>query len=387
MKCQKHLFNIPDHITYLNCARRGPQSKRLENIGIAAVKAQSQPFATSNKGFFEPIEQAKVAYAQLIDVADPQRIALIPSASYGISSVANNIQLKKGEKIIITHEQFPSNVYPWMRIAERDAGELKIIKAPDENNRGKSWNQAILEAIDDQTKVVSLGNVHWTDGTWFDLKAISKKAKRHGALLIIDGTQSVGALPFSVAEIQPDALICGSYKWMMGPYSLGLAYFGPAFDNGVPIEENWINRLNSNDFTNLVNYQPLYRPKAQRYSVGEQSSFILLPLLLAALGQLNDWGVENIQQYCKKITKDAILSFREMGLKLEKEPFICSHLFGIRLPDHFDGQILKQELEKAQILVSFRGTAMRVAPNIYNDAGDLDKLVACFKKAQKRVLY
>ena len=235
MHCQKHLFDIPADITYLNCARRGPQSKKLAEIGITAIQKQCRPFAFSNEEFFQPIEQVKQKFSRLIDNDDPGRIALIPSASYGLANVAKNIHLKKGEKIIIAEEQFPSNVYPWMKIADKSGGQLEIVGATDKNNRGASWNQALLAAIDDQTKLIALGNVHWTDGTLFKLAEISAKAKKHGALLIIDGTQSVGALPFSVKTIQPDALICGSYKWMMGPYSMGLAYYGPALDQGEPI--------------------------------------------------------------------------------------------------------------------------------------------------------
>ncbi|NBC06158.1 MAG: aminotransferase class V-fold PLP-dependent enzyme, partial [Bacteroidetes bacterium] len=87
-----------------------------------------------------------------------------------------------------------------------------------------AWNEAILDAIDERTALVSLAHVHWADGTLFDLPAIRQRATEAGALLVIDGTQSVGALPFDIQEIQPDALICAAYKWLMGPYTTGLAY-------------------------------------------------------------------------------------------------------------------------------------------------------------------
>jgi len=385
MQCQKHLFNLPSDLTYLNCARRGPQSKKLEALGVAAISHQCNPNYYSNADFFELPQQIKLAFSDLVQADDSDRIAIIPSTSYGLANVANNLNLKKGEKIIIVGEQFPSNVYPWMNEIEKVGARLEIVVPPTLVNRGQNWNEAILAAIDDQTKMVAVGNVHWADGTLFDLKAIRAKTNQHDALLVIDGTQSIGALPFSIKEIQPDALICGSYKWMLGPYSLGVAYYGPAFDGGEPIEQNWINRLNSNDFTNLVNYQPLYRPKANRYSMGEQSNFILAPLLLAAIGQLNDWGVENIQQYCRTITKSAVAAWRDMGLNIEADAWRSHHLFGIRLSDQFDGEVLKQHLVKENISVSFRGDAMRVSPNIYNEESEVMKLVDCFKKAKKKI--
>jgi len=383
MESQKHLFNLPPDRIYLNCARRGPQSKKLAAIGVDAVKRQCNPDGYTNEDFFGIVQEIKVAFSNLISANDPDRIAIIPSASYGLANVANNLNLKKGEKIIVVGEQFPSNVYAWMDEVENSGASIDFIKPPSLENRGQNWNTAILEAIDDSTKMVALGHVHWADGTLFDLKAIRTKTTAHNALLVIDGTQSIGALPFSVQEIQPDALISGSYKWMMGPYSLGVAYYGPAFDGGEPIEKNWINRLNSNDFTNLINYQPLYRPKANRYSMGEQSNFILSPLLLAAIGQLKSWGVENIQHYCSQITKNAVAEWREMGLYIENDAWRGHHLFGIRLNDNFDSTLLKAALEKAKISVSFRGTAMRVSPNVYNEESEVEKLVDCFRITKK----
>ena len=139
-----------------------------------------------------------------------------------------------------------------------------------------------------------MGMVHWADGTIFDLEKIRKKTKEVGALLIIDGTQSVGAMPFDVNKIKPDALVCAAYKWLMGPYGSAFCYYGEAFDNGFPIEESWINRKNSEDFSQLINYQEDYSEGARRYNVGQQSNFINVAMLTAAINQLNSWGVDNI---------------------------------------------------------------------------------------------
>jgi selenocysteine lyase/cysteine desulfurase len=195
-----------------------------------------------------------------------------------------------------------------------------------------------------------------------------------GSLLVIDGTQSVGALPFDVEQIQPDALICGGYKWLMGPYSLGLAYYGPYFNDGKPVEENWINRKRSENFAALVNYQNEYQPGALRYEVGEHSNFILIPMLLAALKQINAWKPKNIQQYCSKIASGAIAELRERGFWIEEENNRANHLFGVRLPEGIDRDRLKNRLQKNNISVSFRGDAIRVSPNVYNRESEMRKL-------------
>src|SRR5690606_28861799 len=157
--------------------------------------------------------------------------------------------------------------------------------------------------------------------TKFDLSALREKTRQCGALLILDGTQSVGAMPFNINDVQPDALICASYKWLLGPYSIGLAYFSEAFDSGIPIEENWINRQGSDNFQGLVNYEDRYLPKARRYSVGEASNFVLLPMLGAAMEQILEWQPENIQAYAKNLSAPYIAQLQEMGASVEETQY------------------------------------------------------------------
>jgi len=226
---------------------------------------------------------------------------------------------------------------------------------------------------------VALGNVHWADGTIFNLKELRAKTDEHEASLIVDGTQSVGAYPIDIQDVKLDALICASYKWLLGAYASGVAFYGEKFDHGQPIEENWINRLDSHQFENLVNYQPEYKTKANRYSVGEQSNFIAVPMLQKSLEQILDWGVENIQNYCKNITQNPIQELVEMGCQVEEEAFRAPHLLGIRPSSKMDMKKLNSNFEKNKVKVSQRGNAIRIAPHVYNTSEDFEKLITCFK--------
>ena len=141
--------------------------------------------------------QLRKNFAKLIGAKDYNRIANIPSVSYGIATITNNIKLKAGEEILLIDEQFPSNYYSWQRLADQYEATIKTIAAPNTKiDRGAQWNEAILNGITDKTAVVTLGNIHWSNGTLFHLKAIREKSKQHGALLIVDGSQSIGAYPF-----------------------------------------------------------------------------------------------------------------------------------------------------------------------------------------------
>jgi len=376
MKNQRSKFSLPQNITFLNCAYMSPMLKAVEKAGIRGIHAKRNPASIIPADFFTEAEVLRKEFAKLIRVKDPSRIVIIPSVSYGLASVVRNLPLGPGDRMVIAHEQFPSNYYPWRRLA-LDTGAILDVVAPPPVwvDRGKKWNERILDAIGPQTKVVALGHVHWADGTRFDLKKIRKRSRDVGAKLVIDGTQSVGALPFDVNEFQPDALICGGYKWLMGPYSIGLAYYAECFDNGVPLEENWINRLGSEDFTGLVTYEDAYHPGALRYEVGERSNFILVPMMLEALRQINAWGPENIQSHCEGITKNGISKLKAAGFWMEDDAFRAKHLFGVRLPQGRTIAEIRERVKKKKISVSFRGEFMRVAPHVYNNAEDMDRLV------------
>ncbi len=376
MHNQRAKFSIPKGTTYLNCAYMSPLLKSVEKAGKSGIERKRNPFQISANDFFSGSEPLRSEFGKLINVKDPKRIVIIPSVSYGLATVVKNAHLNSGDKIIVAAEQFPSNYYPWQRLTLDTKSTLTAIAPPDQmESRGKVWNERILEAIDSKTKIVSLGHVHWADGTRFDLESIRKRTREVGALLVIDGTQSVGALPFDVQKFQPDALICGGYKWLMGPYSIGLAYYGEYFNNGLPIEENWINRQDSENFSSLVIYQSNYQPGALRYEVGEHSNFILVPMMLEALKQINQWKPENIQQYCKKISQPTIKKLRAVGYWIEEDDHRGQHLFGVRFPKGTSIEDVKERVKKKKISVSFRGDSMRVAPNVYNDARDFERLL------------
>ena len=380
---QRSKFSLPKGIRYLNCAYMSPLLKSVEKAGIRGIRQKRNPAAVSQQDFFTNTELLRQEYAKLIHAKNSRDIVIIPSVSYGMANVTNNVQLKAGDEVLVAGEQFPSNFYPWQKLCEQQHAKLNIITPPETlEQRGKQWNDKILNSIRANTRIVALGNVHWADGTKFDLPSIRQRTNEVGALLIIDGTQSVGALPFDVSKIKPDALVCGGYKWLMGPYSIGLAYYGEYFTNGKPVEENWINRLNSENFSALVNYQPHYQDGMLRYEVGEHSNFILVPMLLAALRQLNKWKPENIQEYCGAISQHAIGQLRDAGFWIEDKDHRGNHLFGIRLPHSIDLEKVKLNLQKNKISVSVRGNAIRVAPHVYNTEAELQKLATVLRASR-----
>lgn len=384
MDCKKHLFSLPDDHHYINCSYLSPLSKAVEEAGIRGIKSKKHPWEISPNYFFEDSNTLRSLFAQLVNAPNADDIAIMPAVSYGLATVAKNIDSRKGSTIVVTGEQFPSNVYVWKRFCNEYNCNLKVVDPPENfEQRGQKWNDRLIEAIDSDTLLVVLGNVHWTDGTLFDLKAIGSKARKNDAYFVIDGTQSVGALPFDVQQIKPDALICAGYKWLMGPYSITLGYFSPRMQEGKPLEEGWIVRKNSENFSGLVDYEEDYQPGAVRFDVGERSNFILVPMMVEALKQLLEWDPKNIQAYCENLTANLVEELPGLGYRIEKPEWRSRHMFGIRLPQQIPIQNLKQQLDKHNIYVSVRGSAIRISPNVYNDKRDITALLEVLKRMSK----
>lgn len=379
MQHQQHLFQLPNDITYLNCAYMSPLLKSVEEAGIVAMARKRNPTTIQANDFFADAEKLRGMVGQLIN-APAEQIALVPSASYGLATAVNNLPLDNGGHALVVGHEFPSGYLTVKKWCERHGKDLRVVSAPTQDAvKGQLWNEALLQSIHDDTAVVLLSSVHWMDGTRFDLAAIGQKCKVHDAVLIVDGTQSVGAIGIDVQACCIDALICAGYKWLMGPYSTGFGYFSPRFNNGQPLEETWLNRNNARQFSELTAYADGYTAGAGRYNTGEYGNFILLPMFNAALEQILAWGTDSIESYCGQLTQPLVAFLREHGFGVEEDAYRSKHLFGVALPKHITMSQLTALLQEHQIYVSVRGQSLRISVHLYNTEKDIDKLMAVLK--------
>ena len=315
MDCQRDAFSLDEGVHYCNGGAYSPTPKAATAAGQRAMMLQGSPQNITPALHFDFPRQVRHKIARVINEPDADRIAIFPSVSYGMAIVARNIHRISGiegkKKILILDEEFPNDHYAFQSVAMGLNLVLEVVPKPscDFECAGSLWNQSILDAIDDDTAMIVMPNVHWIYGITFNVKAISERCHSHGALLVIDGTQSVGMMPFDIGEVQADAVICAAYKWMLGPYAIGFGYFGAFFDGGVPVEETWMNRADSDNFPGLLKLQSGYRPKAQRFNMGEFSNFILLSILEGSLDLILAWGVENMYAYVGAVGESAVQVF------------------------------------------------------------------------------
>ncbi len=374
--CQRHRFDIPEDVAYLNCAYMSALMDRVVEAGQAAAARKARPWTIAPDDFFTEADRARELFASLIG-AQGQDVALVPAASYGIATAAQNLPVRAGQRFVVLAEQFPSNLYSWRALAARTGATLATVPRPDDDD----WTRPILEALDERAALVALPHVHWTDGALIDLEAIGARARAVGAALVVDATQSLGALPFDVRRIRPDFMVAATYKWLLGPYGGGFLYVAPHRQDGRPLEENWIARRDSRNFSLLVDYRDDYAPGAVRYDVGERLNFHLLPMAIAALEQIHEWGVDAIQVTLRAMTDRLAARLQPLGLGMIAREKRAGHYLGLRFPGGVPAG-LPERLAAAKVYASVRGRAsMRVTPHLWVSAADEGRFVEVLRRA------
>ncbi|MDW8219011.1 MAG: aminotransferase class V-fold PLP-dependent enzyme [Bacteroidota bacterium] len=364
-----------------------PLLKRVEEAGYHGISKKRLPHCIKQEDFFGLPATARALFAKLIHASSADTVTLLPSVSYGMAIVAKNLPVHKGQNIVAVAEEFPSNIYAWRHHCAQGM-ELRLITPPSiqdcyssAHTRAELWNTRILNAIDTSTALVVVCPLHWADGTLFDLVRIGSAARSAGALFVVDGTQALGAMPFDVQQVQPDALIAASYKCMMGAYSIGCAYWGERLAHATPLEETWVGRLGSEDFRNLTAYEEEYQPGMNRLNMGEQSNFVLIPMLIAALEQVLEWTPTSVQEYCSVLTEPLVDFCTEYKLWIEHHSWRAHHLFGIRLPEHIDIATVQSSLARHNVYISLRGDSLRISPHVYNTPEDIQALIQALYEA------
>jgi selenocysteine lyase/cysteine desulfurase len=375
---QRELFDIPDDIAYFNCASLAPQLRASAEAGVAAMGRRAQPWLIGSDDWFTEAEERRSLFARLAGV-DPDGVALVPATSYGLAVAAANLTARPDQRVLVLGDDFPSNRYTWQRFARRTGASLVAV----ERQAGQSWAEAVLDELDERAAVVAVLATHWTDGGSVDLAAIGARAREAGAALVVDASQAMGAVALDLDAVRPDYLVAVGYKWLLGPFALGYLYVAEQHRDGIPLEENWISRLGSQDFGALVEYQDRYQPGARRFDVGQRTHFETTSMATAALRQLLAWEVPRVAATLGQVTGRIQREVEALGLLLtttDRDP----HMLGIRLPGQARAAAAGA-LAEAGVHVGIRGSSVRVSPHLWTTDQDIQRLVDALTKATKGV--
>jgi selenocysteine lyase/cysteine desulfurase len=367
---QRALFSIPEDIAYFNCAYLSPLLNSVATLGEQGVRRKAAPWTITADDFFRDSERLRHQFATLIN-GQSSEMSIVPAASYGVAIAARNVRLKRNQEVLVLEGQFPSNYYAWLRLAQRVGASLRTVRRPSDGD----WTSAVLASLTVRVAVLAVPNCHWADGGILDLEVIGAECRARNIALVLDLTQSLGALPFDVRRIRPAFAVAAAYKWLLGPYSMALLYVDEEYQNGEPLEDNWIARRGSERFSAVSEYTNEFAAGARRFDVGERANFALVPMAIGAIEQLLTWGVANIAYTLGSFNARLAEALAAVGLRTFPRQYSALHFLSLELPASVPPDFATT-LARDNVFVSVRGRSLRVTPHLYNTAEDADRLLA-----------
>jgi len=365
-------FPIVERKTFLNHAATSPLPRPVVET-INEYMERSSTLGTASLD----LEEGRRLFARLIG-ARPREIAIIPNTSTGLNIAANLLDYPPGANVVTTDLEYPAVVYPWLRRSLNV--EVRYVR----NVRGTIRLEDFEKAIDDRTVAVAISHVEYANGLRNDLKAIAQIAHEHGALIIVDAIQSVGALHLDVKGCDVDFLATSSYKWMLGPPGVGFMYikddligrFEPTFVGCAGVKPEVF------ETTALWNNRELILSEdARRFEVSEPGALSFVGTV-TALKIILSTGIDLIERRVLKLTGRLIDELTAMGLRLqtpEKEEQRAGIVnFTVESPED-----VVRMLGDADIIVSARAQGVRVSPHFYNNEEEIEVFIEALKKMLK----
>ncbi|MEE7491205.1 aminotransferase class V-fold PLP-dependent enzyme [Methylobacterium oryzae] len=365
LSCQRHLFEMPADVCYLDAAAWSPLPRVVREAGEAGILVKSRPWEHPRTAIPPWAERARRAAARLIGSAADE-IAIVGAISHAMAVAARNLTLAPGGRLLRVADEFPSLRFAFDRLAERQGLVVEEVPRPPDGN----WTEAVAAALARPgaapLALATLTPLHWTDGGLIDLDRLAPLVHAAGAALVIDATQAVGAAPVDVARWRPDFLAFPTYKWALGPYGLAFLYAAPHRLDGAPLEENVGNRPPA--------------AGARRYDRGELYDPVALFMAVTGLEQIGEWGVPAVSARLRGLTDRLADGVAGLGLAPMPSSLRAPHILGLRpragLPDD-----LVDRLQRDRVYVSARSGALRISPHVWADEDDIARCLAALSRA------
>jgi len=371
---QRHLFEMPRQICYLNSASYSPLPLRTLQAGRAAVERKGRPWMLEASFANAQYERARAAAARLIH-AQADDVSLIPSVSYGVATAARLFAIPERSRVIVLENDHSSPVLEWRLRSGEQGFAVETIGEPADGD----WTSAICAAIERgnaaPVALASISSVHWSEGGVIDLEAVGAALRRQQAIFLIDATQSAGVLPLDVARLDPDFVIFPTYKWLLGPYGRAFVYVAKRHQGGIPLEQTAAGRCNVRADNAIYFSDTRYVDNARRFDMGERDHFISMEMASIGMEMMAEWGTEAVTERLAMLTDRIAQGLQRNGVAVPDQRFRAPHVLCL----NFSGGVpaaLVEGLVADGIHVAARIGRLRVSPHVYNDETDADRFVA-----------
>jgi cysteine desulfurase/selenocysteine lyase len=345
-----------------------------QRVGQAVSGYAQQASASDQEGVVFPavLEEGRRLAAGLLN-CQPDEVAFVGPTSLALSFVASGLKFRRGDNVLIYHDDYPSNVYPWMALAERGV-EVRLL-----NTRGLGVIRPrdVMGQVDENTRLVALASCHFVSGYRIEHAVIGKYLRERGILFCVDGIQTLGAFPTTVEQV--DFLAADAHKWLLGPCGAGVLYVRNEIQEQLnPPVYGWHNVRCPNY---VAQEQIVWRGGAKKFEAGSQNLLGLVGLV-AALKLAQEIGVDLIARELLRKRAWLVPALQAKGFTVLNADAPLENASGITsfFQPGKDLAELHEKLLAADIVTSLRADRqgqryLRLSPHYYNTDAELRRVL------------
>ncbi len=357
-------FPVTENRIFFDHAKVSPLPNRVREAVNAFVRDVSCYGTENYSGWMNEVESVRASFARLIH-ADVSEVAFVKNTSEGISIIANGLDWKAGDNVVIPDIEFPANVYPWWNL-KRLGVETRFVHAVD----GRVLFDDLVAQVDARTRIISVSSVECNSGFRCDLNRIGAFCKEKGILFCVDAIQSLGVLPMDVKRDHIDFLTADGHKWMMSVEGLGGFYISAqAMEKIRPAVVGWNSVVNAFDF---MNYDFTLRPDARRF---EEGSFNTMSIQAfgAALSLFHEVGIDTIERRIMSLGDRIIEGLRRRNFKILNSTIPEERSGIISFNGEMDLEKFSAYAADNQVSLTMRNGMVRLSPHFYNRESEVDR--------------
>lgn len=363
------LFPITERAIYLNHAAVSPPPITTIQAVEAQLRDVHENGSTNFRDWLAVKEQARQLLANLLG-ARAEQVAFVRNTSDALSTVANGLKWRQGDNIVTFRREFPSNIYPWLRVRDAFGVELRMC----EERGGRIDFNELSSLIDHNTRIVAISHVQYASGFRMDLERLGRVAQQHDALFVVDVIQALGVVPTDAEAEFIDVAAGAGHKWLLSPEGVGYLYLSDrARERIQPTLVGWVSVPNPDDY---FNFDQGWNRGALAWETGTGPT-ALVHGLKASLDLLTGFGVENAAHYLEELTDELCerLKAKRYEVVSSRAPGEKSQIVCIRPPEGLTAMALYHQLNHRRIVTSPRAGRLRIAPHFYNTPAEIAELV------------
>jgi selenocysteine lyase/cysteine desulfurase len=370
-----------DDATYLNFAAHAAIPRVALNAVQASVAAKMRPHIVDDLSFFSVAASLRETLATLIG-ASPDEIALTSGAGAGLAAIAYALKWSAGDEVIIARGEFPVQYTTWKPMEAREGIKVQIVVPQGQFIQADD----LIAAMTPRTRVISVSHVRFDDGSMLDVPSLAAVCKRNGTLLVLDVSQSCGAIPMDARSLGADFIVCAGYKYLLSPWGTGFLWTKTQnLDSLRPGPFNWLSQ-GVHSFARLNYVDPEPAPTLSRWDSAEAASIynFNLAVMEASAKFVLDASPALIRDHNQALI-DYFFARLPEGYRLASPRQASQRgVFGcIEVGSRGETEFLYQTLRDERFVVALREGKIRVAPHLLNSTEDIDRLLFVMEKAQK----